>query len=262
MVQRINEDKRIKSRKRKSLFRKFLAVSWILLSVAIFFGVIFGLNYFYNSSYFKIKYVRLKNNKSYDTQDITSYLKDIIGKNIFEVNKKSIEDLLVNNFPKIKSAKLEKIFPDTIVISIVEREQYLIINHKSNFFLIDNEWVVIDNITKNKDDYKNLIVVEDCLNHQPEIGENIGVKNVLSIGEIYNSFNDFVKSKIKSAGIEIDKFGDIFFRTIDDKLIIYGSKSEMIKKNLILEEIFKEIENEEISYSIIDIRITDNPIIK
>lgn len=262
MTQKIHEDKRIKSRKRKSLFRKFITVSWILLSIIIFFGVIFGLNYFYNSDYFKIKCIKLKNNKSYSTQDITSYLKDVIGKNIFEVNKKSIEDLLVNNFPKIKSAKLEKVFPDTIVISLVEREPYLIIDYKSDFFLIDNEGVVIDNITENKSDYKNLIIVEDCLNHQPEIGENIGIKNVLSIGEIYNSFNDFIKSKIKSAGIERDKFGDIFFRTIDDKLILYGSKSEMTKKNLILEQIFKEIENEKINYSIIDVRITDNPIIK
>ena len=143
-----------------------------------------------------------------------------------------------------------------------ERMPYLRIGYKEKIFLIDNEGVFLEEISSGSGDYDDLIIVKNVINYLPDIGNKIARKNVLSIGRVYDSMTENIRSHIDFAGVSRDSFGDIFFNTVDNKIILYGNTSELTKKNLILEQILKEIENESISYSIIDIRITDSPIIK
>lgn len=262
MTARIVRDKRIISRKRKSAFRKFAVFLWVLFGISVFGGTILGLNYFYNSDYFKIKGIEVINNNYYRTEELQSFLETLKGRNIFEIEKKQTELSIEENYSRIKEAEVKKIFPDRLEIFITERFPYLRISYKEKIFLIDDEGVFIEEIVSGAGNYDDLILVRDTINYLPEIGDKIAKKNVLSIGRIYNSMNDYIRSIITSAGISDNSFGDIFFNTSDNKIILYGNTSELTKKNLILEQILKEIENESISYSIIDIRITDNPIIR
>lgn len=262
MTARIVRDKRIVSRKRKSTFRKFIIFLWILFGIAVFTGTILGLNYFYNSEYFKIKNIEIVNSDYYKIEEIETFLENLKGRNIFEVDKKQTELSVEGNYSRIKKAELKKIFPDRLEVIITERFPYLRISYKDKVFLIDNEGVFIEEIALGSEDYNDLILVKDAVSYLPEIGNKIAKKNVLSIGQIYDSMNDNIRSDIEYAGISGDSFGDIFFNTSNNKIILYGNTSELTKKNLILEQILKEIENESISYSIIDIRITDNPIIR
>lgn len=262
MAARIVRDKRIVSRKRKSAFRKFSVFLWVLFGIAVFAGTIMGLNYFYNSDYFKIKNIELINNDYYNKEEIETFLGSLIGKNIFEIDKKQTELSVEGNYSRIKKAELKKIFPDKIEIIIEERMPYLRIGYKEKIFLIDDEGVFLEEISSGSGDYDDLIIVKNVINYLPDIGNKIAKKNVLSIGQIYDSMTEDIRSHIDFAGVNDDSFGDIFFNTVDNKIILYGNTSELTKKNLILEQILKEIENESISYSIIDIRITDSPIIK
>ena len=262
MSKKIIEDKRISSRKRKLALRKWFTFLWIIFLIILFGAIIWGLNYFYNSNYFKIKNIEITGTDYYSPDEITEVLNNLKGTNIFEVNKKKNEDILINNFSRIREADLQKIFPDKLIINLSERKPLFIIYYKDNNFLIDEEGVVIEKISESKDKYKDLLIVNDVINYMPVLGDKIAKKNVISSAIIYNSFNEDIKAKIKSAGINKDYSGDIFFKTINGKIIIYGNSNEIIKKNTVLEQILKDLENESIYYSIIDLRISDNPIVK
>jgi cell division protein FtsQ len=262
MSKKIIEDKRISSRKRKIILRKWFTVLWIIFVIILFSAIIWGLNYFYNSNYFKIKNIEIKGANFYKPEEIKEIIRDLNGANIFEVDKKKYEDIIINNFTRIKKAELQKIFPDKLTINLIERLPFLVIFYKKSYFLIDDEGVVIEKITENKEKYKNLLIVKDAANYMPVLGEKIAKKNVISSAIIYNAFNEEIKGKIKSAGISNNFSGDIIFETIDGKIIIYGNSNEITKKNTVLEQILKDLKNENIYYSIIDLRISDNPIVK
>ncbi|MHB1377582.1 MAG: cell division protein FtsQ/DivIB [Candidatus Humimicrobiaceae bacterium] len=262
MSKKIIEDKRISSRKRKIILRKWIAVLWIIFIIILFGAVIGGLNYFYNSSYFKIKNIDITGSNYYKPETIIESIKDLNGANIFEVDKKKYEDTIINNFTRIKKAELQKVFPDKLTIRLVERLPFLVVLYKNSYFLIDNEGVVIEDVTANKEKYKDLLIIKDAINYTPVPGDKIARKNVISAATIFNAFTEEIKLKIKYASINNNFSGDIIFATIDNKIIIYGDSKEITKKNLVLEQILKDLKNESIYYSIIDLRISDNPVVK
>lgn len=262
MARKIIEDKRISSRKRKITLRKWLSFLWILLIAGLFVSAIWGMNYFYNSGYFKIKKIEIKGNNFYKKENIEDIVKDLKGTNIFEIDKKKYEDNLVDNFARLKKAEIIKVFPDSLIIQVVERMPLLIIMHENSYFLMDDEGVILEEISNDLKDYEDYLIAKDVIEFNPEIGQKIAKKNVLSSAEIYKHLNNETKEKIKFSGILNNIAGDIFFETIDGKVIIYGNSSEIIKKNTILEQIFKDLQNENINYSIIDLRVADNPVVR
>jgi len=262
MSKKIIEDKRISSRKRKLVLRKWFTILWIIFVIILLASFIWGLNFFYNSNYFKIKNIEINGTDYYKPDEIRESIKELIGANIFEIDKKKSEDIIINNFSRVKEANLQKIFPNELAVNLLERLPFFIISYKSEYFLIDEEGVVIEKLPKSKEEYKELLIVEDVINYMPVLGDKIAKKSVISSAIIYNTFKDEIKAKVKSSGINKDFSGDIFFKTIDGKIIIYGNSNEIIKKNTVLEQILKDLENENIYYSIIDLRISDNPIVK
>jgi len=106
MTARIVRDKRIISRKRKSAFRKFAVFLWVLFGISVFGGTILGLNYFYNSDYFKIKGIEVINNNYYRTEELQTFLETLKGRNIFEIEKKQTELSIEENYSRIKEAEL------------------------------------------------------------------------------------------------------------------------------------------------------------
>jgi cell division protein FtsQ len=262
MPKKIIEDKRISSRKRKLILRKWFTVLGVIFVIILFGAIIWGLNFFYNSNYFKIKNIEIKGTNYYKPDEIRESIKYLNGTNIFEVDKKKYEDIIINNFSRIKKAELQKIFPDKLSINLLERLPFIVIFYKNSYFLIDDEGVVIEKITENKENYKDLLIVKDVVNYMPVLGDKIAKKNVISSGIIYNSFSEEIKTRVKSAGINNDSSGDIFFETVDGKIIIYGNSNEITKKNTVLEQILKDLKNDNVYYSIIDLRISDNPVVK
>ncbi|MEI7616508.1 MAG: hypothetical protein WCJ54_07315, partial [Actinomycetota bacterium] len=113
-----------------------------------------------------------------------------------------------------------------------------------------------------KEEYKDLLIAKDAISYMPALGDKIARKNVISSAIIYNAFAKDIKIKIKYAMISNNSSGDILFETIDGKMIIYGDSKEITKKNLVLEQILKDLKNENTYYSIIDLTISDNPVVK
>ena len=249
----------IKVRKRKILVRRFWLVMRVLLAVCFLAAAVWGLNYFYNSSYFKIKSLTIEGNTHYDEDSLGKFTGDIPGTNIFEVNKKDIEDSLGSSLVWVKSVELRKIFPDSIVIMIQERNPALITSYRNDYYLLDDEGLILEIISfEDLKSYGDLILVRDAFDHKLDPGETIAAKNILSSGSIYKIMDEEVRALIKEAGIEENIAGDIFFMTYNNEKIIFGNSNEIIKKIEVLKLLLKQ----ETKYNIIDLRNPENPVVK
>lgn len=248
----------IKIRNRKILVRRFWLVMRVLLAVCFLTAAVWGLNYFYNSSYFKIKSLDIEGNIHYDEDTLGKFTGDIPGTNIFEVNKKDIEDSFKSGLVWVKSVELRKIFPDSIVITIQERNPALIASYKNDYYLLDDEGLILENIgLDDLKSYGDLILVRDAFDHKLDPGEAIAAKNILSSGSIYDIMDEEVRLLIKEAGIEENIAGDIFFVTYNNEKIIFGDSNEIIKKIEVLKLLLKQ----KTKYNIIDLRNPENPVV-
>jgi len=225
--------------------------------------MVLGLNYFYNSKYFKVKSIDIQGSTHYKDGEIISLIPEVIGANIFEINKKKDEET-IRELNWVKEVELRKIFPDKVIIKLVERKPFLIIVYKDKYFLMDNEGVVLDKIEKEDlNGYKDLIRVRNVVNYSVNIGDKIAKKNALSCVDIYKAFDSQIKSMIKEARLEDNISGDIVFKTYNGVEIIFGDSSEIVKKVEILKQknFLNELLKEETN-SIIDLRSPDSPVIK
>lgn len=217
------------------------------------------MNYFYHSDYFKVKNIDVQDNEYYKDEEVIALIPEVIGANLFDINKKIVEDTVVEELDWVKDAELSKIFPNRLVIKLIERRPDLIIFYKDEYFLMDNEGVILDKVEMgNLDAFGDLILVKNAVSYRINIGEKIAKKNVLSCADIYKAMDSQMRSEIKEARIEDNVSGDVVFETYDGREIIFGSGNEVIKKIEILKQLLKE----ETDYTIIDLRSWENPVVK
>lgn len=200
----------------------------------------------------------MQDNEHYKDEEVTILIPEVIGANLFDINKKVVEDTIAEELNWVKDAELSKIFPNRIVVKLIERRPDLIIFYRDEYFLMDSEGVILDKIEMGDlDTFGDLILVKNAVSHGINIGEKIAKKNVLSCADIYKAMDSQMRSVIKEARIEDNIKGDIIFKTYDGKEIIFGDGSVIIKKI----EILKQLLLTEVT-DYIDLRSTENPVVK
>ncbi|MCG9479366.1 MAG: FtsQ-type POTRA domain-containing protein [Actinomycetia bacterium] len=215
------------------------------------------MNYFYNSEYFKLKEIEIEGYQHYSQEELRSYLNEFKGKNIFEIDKKMVEQVLFQNCSWIKEVDFSKVFPDKMKVLVVERKPFILTKYRSNFFLLDSEGIVLEHFQNEKpEQHDNLILVTNALDFKPEIGDKVAKKNALSCGDIFMSMDNELKSIFRQAQLG-DNFGEIVFITTEDKRIVFGSSDDTAQKLSILKELLKD----DVNYNIIDLTNFENPVI-
>lgn len=258
-----NFDRALSSRKRRNVKRKFVLFVKITSILLLLGALVFGFNYLYNSQYFKIKTVMVTGNSHYSSEQVKKVADVAIGANIFEINKKNIEDSLAAELTWVSSSSLRKVFPDKIEISITERKPYIRLVYGGKYFILDKEAVVLDEISDEESSpYSGYLLVKNGIKFYPEIGEKIAKKSILSVAEIYDALDVELKKIIKEAYISGGTSSDIILITFDNKQIIFGTSDKIIDKNAILRQILIQIHKNGIAYSVIDLRNIENPVIK
>ena len=253
----------IAGRKRRSVKRKLYLFLRILSMLVFFTALVWGFNYFYNSSYFKISSIIVNGNDYYDSEFIKKEAEVTLGLNIFEVDKKSVEDKLERNLIWLKSASLKKVFPDKVEIEVIERKPYLKLVYGGKYYLIDDSGVILEELNEDRlKDYNDLILLKNAVKYYPDIGERIAKKNILGCGQIFQSLDLEIKSEIKEAFINDNYSGDIIFVTYSGKQINFGTSDRLLDKNALLRQILTQLYDNGSFYSIIDLRDVENPMIR
>ena len=140
--QRIDENKR---RRRKKLTRK------IILYCALAVGVAAVIIFLSLTVFFKIQTISISGNEIYSKKEISAVLPIEKEKNLFLADTKSAEAKLEENLPYIYDADIQRKFPSTIRVNIVETPRvYAINNEDKTYTLLDDNFKVLELGAKKK----------------------------------------------------------------------------------------------------------------
>lgn len=134
----------IRKRRKKRNLKRALIIFLLLISTLAILCL--------KLSYFNVKNINVVNNKIVSSGEIITSSKINIGINIFMLNTKNIGTNVLSN-PYILKADIIRKIPNTIIISVKEREAVFYIEDKNKFIIIDKNGVVLE-IKDNIDNMK------------------------------------------------------------------------------------------------------------
>lgn len=154
--------------KRKSIFRS--RVFWFGLLGLIFISGCFYLIVF--SPWLQIQQIQIQGNRNISSQEIKEQIQPMIERQmilwktraIFLANLKEINNLLLNQFPSIGQVKLKRGLPETLVISVREREPVALFYHQGRGFFLDQDGIVFGLTTEEKE--VNFLRIESLIFNQ------------------------------------------------------------------------------------------------
>ena len=180
----------------------------IFIIVLIFIGVLAALAL---SPVFDVNKINVIGNNRVGVQTIINESEIAVGDNIFLIDKnKAISN--IKNETYIKSIKITRILPDTIVIEVQERETELAIDLNGNFVYIDGQGYVLEHSTErlnipfikgvdtkeedmkvgnklSKSDARKISMAKKILS----AAEDIGIKDLITAIDISNPINYIVE---------------------------------------------------------------------
>jgi len=155
-------------KKKKPIFRSRFFWLGILIFVVIF-GIFYSICFL---SFFQIKEIKISGNQKVPTGDLENIIQNQIVRNlffsqtksIFLVNLNIIKAAALEKFPQLAKINLKRSFPDTMLIEIEERKPIAIFCQKENYFFIDGEGIIFEEVSEADPQWlqiKNLTLTTD-----------------------------------------------------------------------------------------------------
>lgn len=185
----ITNNELIMKRRRKRIIKRTIMLAILLSAVLVTLCL--------KLSYFNISTVKVINNNIVNSDEIINLSKVNTGTNIFYADIKNIKTNVLKN-PYLLKADIKRKLPDTIIISITEREAFFYSKHDNKFLIIDRNGVVLEE----KDDISNmnLTSLEGIDLTEAKIGHSIPGENKRKIESI-GLLSDLIA--LNSSGIDI-----------------------------------------------------------
>ncbi len=244
-----------RAKKKKSIFKNFyfwLLIIGIIISIFLFY-------FFCFHSFFKVKEIRVNDNKEVSAQDIISLVeketdKDILffqSESIFFVNLRKAEEKILDEFPKIAEVSLSKNYPDSIVIFVKERKPVAVFEQEGSYFFLDEKGIVFEKIS-GKD---NWLVIKEK-NQKREIDFGFNLIDEEKMGKILIASEELSSSKIGIDFIDIVNYYRFNVKTNEGWEIYFNSDGDIeqqaLNLTLVLEKEISPERRENLEY--VDLR--------
>lgn len=214
---------------KKRKIKKNINSSNIVIIFSILLIMVIILYTCLNSSMFNSKNIVIEGNKYVDENYIEKVLEFKNDKNIFRYNMNNMEKILLDN-KYIESINIKRLFPDTIKISIIEKEIYAVLHNNNEYCYIDNKGNFIDKINiYDKDNNIVVINIDYDLNNLQEIKfkNEEDRKRLLYLLECIKQESIYKKMK----KIDMAEINSIKMYTKDDIKILLNN-DESLKYNI------------------------------
>lgn len=213
----------MKKYKKKINTTKLVIVFTLLLIIVIFLYIAL------NSKMFNSKNIEIEGNKYVDDNYIIKTLGITDNKNIFKYSIKDMEKILLSN-KYIDSVKIKRSLPNTLEISIIEKEIAANLYNGNTYCYIDKEGNFIDKIDEDGKDNEVIIVYID---YNITDLQNIEFKNEENKKILLCLLESIKEERIykKIDNIDLTKTDFINIKTKDDINILLNSGEE-IKYNI------------------------------
>ncbi|MBO5136130.1 MAG: FtsQ-type POTRA domain-containing protein [Clostridia bacterium] len=162
-----------------------------------------------------------------------------IGKNIFSTNMSNAVDR-IKTIPYISEAKIKRIFPNKLEISIVESVPVFSIEENSKLYVLDIEGKLLE--IKRPEDKQNLIQVVGITADKLKLGENIATKSEGKADDLLELVGILEKKEMLKGVTKLD-LEDVTNIKIDIEnriFIDFGINEDMEHKIVFLNKIISE----------------------
>ena len=166
---------------------------FFLLIVFLILSSTHNSNLKYNT-FFKVKKIEVVGLNKIDNEFLENEFTDLVGSNIFTLNKKSFE--LINSVNKIKSYSIKKIYPNRVKIYLESAKAIGFVKNKNELVILGNNGKIID--------------PEILPKNIPEVTGTNDMKKIFQTIEIIKK-SDFDIEKIKKINFFPSKRIDIEF---------------------------------------------------
>jgi len=204
MIKKYRKPYRVK--KKKPIFRnRFFGLGILIFAVVV--GIFYLICF---SAFFQIKEIKISGNSAFveasadkqkvSIEDIRNVIEKEVeqkflflpSKSIFLINLNEINKTVLEKFPQLAKVNLKRSFPDAMLIEIEERKPIAIFCQKEQYFFIDGEGIIFEEISEAAPQWlqiKNLTLTTDS-----KLGEEAIKKEKLSqVLEIESKLNENLK---------------------------------------------------------------------
>ena len=182
-------------------------ISRVIFYVLLIGFVAVSIYVLFFSPYLQITSITISGTQELKSQDIRGLIELSAQGNFFQFIPKNnflffpqtrIENLLKDNFKKIRSVVVTKKFPDSISINIDERKAVMVWCNSESCFLIDENGAAYSSADFNSPEIvqNNLIIINDSSGHVFKVGEKI-------TSPAYEQYVLNIKEALKNIGFEI-----------------------------------------------------------
>lgn len=133
-----------RQRRRRGIFRWFLPLAILLIVIgggSLF--MVHARSYLVDSDLFRIRRVTFQEHRSSPPAELQEFARNVLSRNIFEVDLATFQERLVD-YRWIRRARVRRILPDTLHITLQERNPVAIVPFNGRLHLIDPEGVIIE----------------------------------------------------------------------------------------------------------------------
>lgn len=236
---------RRKTKKQAQIERKKKKIKRIIKFTTLFLLIIGGIIFALVSPIFNIKEIQVNNNNQIATETIVSLSQLQVGQNLFKFNKNKVEKEIKTN-PYVESVSIKRKIPNTIEITIEERNRNYNVEFLNGYAYINNQGYILE-ISEQKLD---LPVIIGTSTEQEQIveGNRLNTEDLEKIGtaiQIMNICKNYELDQ-KVSTIDITSKSDYIIYMEDEKKTIHlGDESNLSNKMLYVPTILNENQGKE-----------------
>lgn len=205
--------------------KKKINTSKVVIIFSILLIIVIVLYTALNSGIFNSKHIKIEGNKYVESEYIIKALDIKNDKNIFRYNIKDMEESLLSN-RYIDKIEIKRLLPNTLKISIIEKEIVANLYNEEVYCYIDQEGNFIDEIDENN---KNNEVIIVQIDYNITDSQEIKFKNEENKKRLLYLL-EYVKAEgiyKKIGNIDMTKANSINMNTKDDINILLNSDEEL-----------------------------------
>ncbi|MBI4654129.1 MAG: FtsQ-type POTRA domain-containing protein [Nitrospirae bacterium] len=226
------------------LKRVVLVISVLVLSAFI----VYAINKL--DKLFHLKDIIVTGNKNLEEDEIKDTINIGNNKGLLRISLKDV-DRRLKALPWIRNVYLKKQFPDTLMVRVEEAAPAAILNLDNNFFLIDAEVNILEEIKEGKTPFLPVISEIDPKTNRADVIEALKLIEELSKNGILSS-KEFVEITLKPYGLSMNMDGELF-------KVGHGRYQEKFQKWMDIEP---EVRKRGITIEYIDLRFAGRVIVK
>lgn len=207
-----------KNKKRINTSKVVIIFSLILIVVIVLYTSL-------NSGIFNSDNIEIEGNKYVESEYIIKALEVNNNKNIFRYNIKDMEEILLNN-KYIDKVEIKRLLPNTLKVSIIEKEIVANLYNEEIYCYIDKEGNFIDEIDENNKDNE---VITVHIDYNKTDSQEIKFKNEENKKRLLYLL-DYIKEEgiyKKIDNIDMTKPNSINMGTKEDINILLNSDEEL-----------------------------------